>query len=42
MNEEKYVKNHTAGRLSNAVLATLTVLGAIMALIVIPFEVVRG
>ncbi len=42
MNEEEYVKSHTAGRLGNAVLATLTVLGAIMALIVIPLEVFGG
>jgi Mn2+/Fe2+ NRAMP family transporter len=42
MNDENFVKEHTSGPIGNAVLAVLTVLGAIFALIVIPLELVGG
>jgi hypothetical protein len=42
MNEEEYVKEHTSGPIGNGLLARLTILGAIMALVVIPLEVFGG
>jgi Mn2+/Fe2+ NRAMP family transporter len=42
MNEEDYVKNHTAGTLGNGLLAALTILGAVMAIVVIPLEIFGG
>ena len=42
MNDETYVKQHKAGMFSNAVLAGLTILGALMALVVIPLEILGG
>jgi Mn2+/Fe2+ NRAMP family transporter len=42
MNDEKYVKTHTSGAIGNACLATLTVLGALMAVLVIPLELLGG
>jgi hypothetical protein len=42
MNEERFVADHTSGVWGNAVLATLTVLGAVMAIVVIPLEVLGG
>ena len=42
MNDSKFVKNRTNTRVGNAVLAVLTVLGALMALVVIPLEILGG
>jgi Mn2+/Fe2+ NRAMP family transporter len=42
MNDEQYVKEHKAGSLSNGFLAALTILGALMALVVIPLEILGG
>jgi Mn2+/Fe2+ NRAMP family transporter len=42
MNDEKYVKQHTSTALGNGVLAVLTVLGAAMAIVVIPLELFGG
>jgi len=42
MNEEEYVGRHTSGPFGNGLLAALTVLGAVMALIVIPLEILGG
>jgi Mn2+/Fe2+ NRAMP family transporter len=42
MNDEQYVKQHKAGPLSNGFLAVLTILGALMALVVIPLEILGG
>jgi Mn2+/Fe2+ NRAMP family transporter len=42
MNDEELVKQHTSGAVGNAVLAALTILGAILALVVIPLEIVGG
>ena len=42
MNEERYVKAHTSGPFGNGLLAILTVACALMALIVIPLQVMGG
>ncbi len=42
MNDENYVKGHTSGMLGNVFLAVLTILGALMALVVVPLEIVGG
>jgi Mn2+/Fe2+ NRAMP family transporter len=39
MNQQEYVGRHTSGPIGNGLLAVLTMLGAIMALIVIPLEI---
>jgi len=42
MNDEKYVKRHTNSVVGNGFLAAVTVLGAILALIVVPLQVFGG
>jgi hypothetical protein len=42
MNDERYVKTHTSGAIGNGVLATLTILSCLLALIVIPLEIFGG
>jgi Mn2+/Fe2+ NRAMP family transporter len=42
MNDEKYVKGHTSTAMGNGVLAALTVLGAVLAIVVIPLELLGG
>jgi Mn2+/Fe2+ NRAMP family transporter len=42
MNDPAYVRNHTSGPFGNGLLAVLTVLGALMALVVIPLEIFGG
>ena len=42
MNDTKFVKDQTNTVIGNAVLAVLTVLGALMALVVIPLEILGG
>jgi Mn2+/Fe2+ NRAMP family transporter len=42
MNDPKYVKKHTSGPVGNGILAGLTVLAAICALIVVPLEIFGG
>jgi Mn2+/Fe2+ NRAMP family transporter len=42
MNEERYVEDRTSGPLGNSVLAVLTVACAIMAVIVIPLQILGG
>jgi Mn2+/Fe2+ NRAMP family transporter len=42
MNDTKFVKNQTNTPVGNAVLAVLTVVGAFLALVVIPLEIVGG
>lgn len=42
MNDRKFVKGHTNGPVSNCLLAGLTVLGAILALVVVPLELLGG
>lgn len=42
MNDEEYVQEHKAGPLANGFLAVLTIVGALMALVVIPLEILGG
>jgi Mn2+/Fe2+ NRAMP family transporter len=42
MNEERYVGRYTSGPVGNGLLATLTILGARMAMVVIPLEIFGG
>jgi Mn2+/Fe2+ NRAMP family transporter len=42
MNEEEYVGRHRSGPFGNGLLAMLTLLGALMALVVIPLEILGG
>ncbi len=42
LNDDRYVKEHTAGPIGNGLLAALVILGALMALVVIPLEVLGG
>jgi len=42
MNDEKYVKTHTNGPIGNGLLAALTILGCLLALVVIPLEFFGG
>jgi Mn2+/Fe2+ NRAMP family transporter len=39
MNDERYAGRHTSGPVGNGLLAALTVLGALMAIVVIPLEI---
>jgi hypothetical protein len=42
MNDAKYVKEHTSGPIGNAFLAVLTLFGALLAIVVIPMELLGG
>jgi hypothetical protein len=42
MNDERYVEERTSGPFGNGVLAVLTVLCAVMAVIVIPLQILGG
>jgi len=42
MNDRKYVKEHTSTAIGNALLAALTVLACVLAIVVIPLELVGG
>jgi Mn2+/Fe2+ NRAMP family transporter len=42
LNDERYVKSHLSGSLGNGLLAALTILGAIMAIVIIPLEILGG
>ena len=42
MNDKNYVKQHTSGVIGNAFLAALTVLGALLAVVVVPLELLGG
>jgi hypothetical protein len=42
MNDTKFVRDRTNSPIGNAILACLTVLGAILALVVIPLEILGG
>jgi Mn2+/Fe2+ NRAMP family transporter len=42
MNEERYVGRHTSGPIGNGLLAVVSLLGALMAIVVIPLEVFGG
>jgi Mn2+/Fe2+ NRAMP family transporter len=42
MNDPTYVKTHTSGVVGNALLAVVTILGALLAIVVIPLELLGG
>jgi len=42
MNNEAYVGTHTSGPIGNGLLAAVTILGALMAIVVIPLEIAGG
>ena len=42
MNDQKYVKDHTSGLVGNAFLASLTLLAGLLALVVVPLELLGG
>jgi Mn2+/Fe2+ NRAMP family transporter len=42
MNDTEYVGEHTSGPIGNGLLAALTILGALMAIVVIPLELLGG
>jgi NRAMP (natural resistance-associated macrophage protein)-like metal ion transporter len=42
MNDKNYVKQHTAGAIGNALLVALTILGGLLALVVVPLEIFGG
>jgi Mn2+/Fe2+ NRAMP family transporter len=42
MNDPKYVKGHTSGAVGNGFLAVLTLLAALLAIVVIPLELLGG
>jgi Mn2+/Fe2+ NRAMP family transporter len=42
MNDDRYVKGHKCGPAANVLLAGLTILGAILALVVVPLEILGG
>jgi Mn2+/Fe2+ NRAMP family transporter len=42
MNDPKYVKTHTNGAIANSVLAALTIAGALMAIVIVPLEILGG
>jgi Mn2+/Fe2+ NRAMP family transporter len=42
MNDERYVKTHTSGTVGNILLAALTIAAALMALVVVPLEIIGG
>ena len=42
MNDKRYVKEHTSGPIGNGFLAALTILAGLLALIVIPLEIMGG
>ena len=42
MNDDRFVKGHRSGPVGNAILAAVTILGALLALIVVPLEILGG
>jgi Mn2+/Fe2+ NRAMP family transporter len=42
MNDEKFVKEHKSGPLGNGLLAAVTILAALLALVVVPLEILGG
>jgi Mn2+/Fe2+ NRAMP family transporter len=42
MNDKRYVKEHTSGPIGNGFLAALTILAGLLALVVIPLEILGG
>lgn len=42
MNDERYVKRHTTGAIGNVFLATLVILAGLLALVIVPLEILGG
>jgi len=42
MNDERYVKEHTSGPIGNGFLAALTIFAALLAVVVVPLEILGG
>ena len=42
MNDDRYVKSHRTGPIGNAFLAALTVVGALLAIVIVPLEIFGG
>ena len=42
MNDPNYVKDHTSGRIGNGILAGLTILAALFAVVIVPLEIFGG
>ena len=42
MNDDRYVREHTNGPVSNVFLAVVTILGALLALVIVPLEILGG
>ena len=42
MNDPQYVKDHTSGAIGNSLLAALTIVAALLAIVVIPLEIMGG
>ena len=42
VNDDRFVRNHTSGIIGNSLLAGLTILRALLALVVIPLEILGG
>jgi Mn2+/Fe2+ NRAMP family transporter len=42
MNDDTFVKQHKSGPLGNGLLAALTIFAALLALVVVPLEIVGG
>jgi Mn2+/Fe2+ NRAMP family transporter len=42
MNDDRYVKTNKSGPVGNVVLAALTILGAILAIVVVPLQILGG
>jgi len=42
MNDDRYVKRHTSGPIGNGLLGALTILGAILAIVVVPLQIWGG
>ncbi len=42
MNDDKYVKSHKSGAIGNVLLAALTIFAALLAIVVVPLEMLGG
>jgi Mn2+/Fe2+ NRAMP family transporter len=42
MNDKRYLKQHTSGPIGNGLLAALTILAALLAMVVVPLEILGG
>jgi hypothetical protein len=42
MNDEKFVQDHKSGPIGNGILAVVTILAGLLALVVVPLEILGG